>query len=159
MAFSIRFVSDPNHRVRFPRLQSCCNSWSLVKGSSPKVLARHVALITYINAPTRHPSLHTSTFARKFPTMSWSPLMHCFSLLVVSSLTFLSFMSSAQAICNGHAELCNRKYSNVTQIGAHDSAFVGMYLSRSSSHDLVVYRATGYHFNISLCFQGISWYL
>ncbi|KAL8674877.1 MAG: hypothetical protein Q9224_007486, partial [Gallowayella concinna] len=28
-------------------------------------------------------------------------------------------------LCNGHAELCSRKYSNITFIGAHDSAFVG----------------------------------
>jgi len=29
------------------------------------------------------------------------------------------------AACNGNAALCSRQYSNVTQIGAHDSAFVG----------------------------------
>lgn len=28
--------------------------------------------------------------------------------------------------CNGNPALCSRKYSNVTQIGAHDSAFVGV---------------------------------
>lgn len=27
--------------------------------------------------------------------------------------------------CNGNEALCSRKYSNVTQIGTHDSAFVG----------------------------------
>lgn len=26
--------------------------------------------------------------------------------------------------CNGHPEFCNRKYSNITQIGAHNSPFV-----------------------------------
>ena len=48
------------------------------------------------------------------------------------SLAFLFFTSSlyfvpgrAQTLCNGHAELCSRKYSNITTIGAHDSAFVG----------------------------------
>ncbi|KAI4117022.1 MAG: hypothetical protein LQ338_007624, partial [Usnochroma carphineum] len=30
-----------------------------------------------------------------------------------------------EPLCNGHAELCSRTYSNVTFIGAHDSAFVG----------------------------------
>lgn len=43
-------------------------------------------------------------------------------------LLFLStFFSSAfaQTACNGHAQLCNRKYSNVSQIGSHDSPFVG----------------------------------
>ncbi|TVY30504.1 PI-PLC X domain-containing protein [Lachnellula hyalina] len=29
------------------------------------------------------------------------------------------------AACNGNDALCSRKYSNITQIGAHDSAFVG----------------------------------
>ncbi|PSS27466.1 hypothetical protein M430DRAFT_46563 [Amorphotheca resinae ATCC 22711] len=28
--------------------------------------------------------------------------------------------------CNGNTALCSRQYSNVTQIGAHDSAFVGI---------------------------------
>jgi hypothetical protein len=28
--------------------------------------------------------------------------------------------------CNGNAALCSRSYSNVTQIGTHDSAFVGI---------------------------------
>ena len=48
------------------------------------------------------------------------------------SLAFLFFTSSlyfvpvrAQTLCNGYAELCSRKYSNITTIGAHDSAFVG----------------------------------
>ena len=41
-------------------------------------------------------------------------------------LSFLCFAPGrAQTICNGHAELCSRRYSNVTAIGAHDSAFVG----------------------------------
>ena len=31
----------------------------------------------------------------------------------------------AQTACNGNAALCDRQYSNVTQIGTHDSAFVG----------------------------------
>jgi hypothetical protein len=32
----------------------------------------------------------------------------------------------AAAGCNGNTAFCSRKYSNVTQIGAHDSAFVGV---------------------------------
>ena len=34
--------------------------------------------------------------------------------------------SQAQVGCNGHVELCDRKYSNITQIATHDSAFVGI---------------------------------
>lgn len=32
---------------------------------------------------------------------------------------------SAAAACNGHDQLCGRRYSNVTMIGTHNSAFVG----------------------------------
>lgn len=40
----------------------------------------------------------------------------------------ISFLlwSLAAAQCNGNTALCSRKYSNVTQIGTHDSAFVGV---------------------------------
>lgn len=33
--------------------------------------------------------------------------------------------SAASALCNGNAALCGRKYSDLTFIGTHDSAFVG----------------------------------
>ncbi|KAL3960738.1 hypothetical protein ACCO45_005855 [Purpureocillium lilacinum] len=33
--------------------------------------------------------------------------------------------SAAAATCNGHDELCGRRYSDVTLIGSHNSAFVG----------------------------------
>lgn len=35
----------------------------------------------------------------------------------------------AQTACNGNAALCDRKYSNVSQIGDHDSAFVGTFVT------------------------------
>jgi hypothetical protein len=41
----------------------------------------------------------------------------------------LSFFFAGSVIataCNGNAALCSRQYSNVTQIGTHDSAFVGI---------------------------------
>ncbi|RDW91108.1 hypothetical protein BP5796_02273 [Coleophoma crateriformis] len=42
------------------------------------------------------------------------------------ALSGLSCVAAASAIaCNGYEELCARKYSNITQIGTHDSAFVG----------------------------------
>ncbi|OBT61524.1 hypothetical protein VE03_09134 [Pseudogymnoascus sp. 23342-1-I1] len=41
------------------------------------------------------------------------------------SLLLLASLASSAAGCNGDARLCGRKYSNVTQIGAHNSAFVG----------------------------------
>jgi len=39
-------------------------------------------------------------------------------------LSFL-FAGLVASQCNGNTALCSRKYSNVTQIGTHDSAFVG----------------------------------
>ncbi len=38
-----------------------------------------------------------------------------------------SHISTPTAVaCNGNAALCSRAYSSVTQIGTHDSAFVGV---------------------------------
>lgn len=38
---------------------------------------------------------------------------------------FLALAGTALAACNGRDEYCGRQYSNITYIGAHDSAFVG----------------------------------
>lgn len=47
--------------------------------------------------------------------------------MLLNIITCFTLIASATAqICNGHAELCSRKYSNVTQVGTHDSAFVGV---------------------------------
>ena len=37
----------------------------------------------------------------------------------------LPLAASTFAACNGHEELCGKKYSEVTFVGSHDSAFVG----------------------------------
>ncbi|MCJ1460664.1 hypothetical protein MMC28_011046 [Mycoblastus sanguinarius] len=51
--------------------------------------------------------------------------MH-FPLLPILLLSSLSALPThAQTACNGHADLCSRQFSNITQIGTHDSAFVG----------------------------------
>lgn len=47
-----------------------------------------------------------------------------FSLLCLLLAT-IPTSTQAQTACNGHPALCDRQYSNVTQIGTHDSAFVG----------------------------------
>ncbi|KAL8751156.1 MAG: hypothetical protein Q9199_006615 [Rusavskia elegans] len=48
------------------------------------------------------------------------------SFMLLASLWYFNISTVfAQQLCNGHAELCSRKYSNITFIGAHDSAFVG----------------------------------
>lgn len=40
-------------------------------------------------------------------------------------LSIIVFIDVALAACNGHDELCDRKYSNITFAGTHNSAFVG----------------------------------
>lgn len=54
------------------------------------------------------------------PTMRRTP-----SFLAALALAGGAALTGA-ADCNGHAELCNRRYSNVTFVGSHDSAFVGI---------------------------------
>ncbi|RFU28536.1 hypothetical protein B7463_g7802, partial [Scytalidium lignicola] len=44
---------------------------------------------------------------------------------IITLLLFSSRLALAATVCNGHAEFCSRSYSNVSQIGSHDSAFVG----------------------------------
>lgn len=56
----------------------------------------------------------------------------------------LALAGTALAACNGRDEYCGRKYSNITYLGAHDSAFVGelpthnQYVSVSAQLDLGV---------------------
>lgn len=38
----------------------------------------------------------------------------------------LAAPTERQQECNGYAELCNRQYSNISFVGTHDSAFVGV---------------------------------
>ncbi|KAL8792035.1 MAG: hypothetical protein Q9195_005376 [Heterodermia aff. obscurata] len=62
-------------------------------------------------------------------------LTSCCSLLLANSIIAIATQIN-QALhrpriqpqngCNGHPELCTRSYSNITQIGAHESAFVGI---------------------------------
>lgn len=46
-------------------------------------------------------------------------------LNIVASFFLLASSVIAQT-CNGNAALCSKKYSNVTFVGTHDSAFVGI---------------------------------
>jgi hypothetical protein len=54
------------------------------------------------------------------------------------------FATAVLAACNGHDELCKRKYSDITFVGTHNSAFVGelpvhnQYISVAEQLDLGV---------------------
>ncbi|KAJ7131232.1 PLC-like phosphodiesterase [Mycena epipterygia] len=47
------------------------------------------------------------------------------TLLSAATLALAASIPVKRAtVCNGHAELCNRSYGNITFVGAHDSAFI-----------------------------------
>lgn len=47
------------------------------------------------------------------------------SAAIVQGLV-LDHLDRRATVCNGHAELCDRSYGNVTVVGAHDSYAVGV---------------------------------
>ncbi|WVQ96085.1 hypothetical protein IAU59_003186 [Kwoniella sp. CBS 9459] len=55
--------------------------------------------------------------------------------LLALSLTTPALVSAADT-CNGHAELCDRKYSNVTFIGAHNSYGAGDSIADNQNKDV-----------------------
>lgn len=62
------------------------------------------------------------------------------SLFFTSSVVGLTIPTKRAQLCNGHAELCDRKYGNVTFLGSHDSfAFSGnpFALARTQEVDLL----------------------
>lgn len=61
------------------------------------------------------------------------------TLLLLGTLTpsteaLPSSLSSRATACNGHAELCNKQYSNVTYIGTHNSYAIGNGLSNIAAN-------------------------
>jgi hypothetical protein len=51
--------------------------------------------------------------------------MASFTLSWATALLALAAPTLAQQVCNGQAAYCDRIWSNITQVGSHDSAFVG----------------------------------
>ncbi|KAI4214471.1 MAG: hypothetical protein LQ351_002888 [Letrouitia transgressa] len=51
-----------------------------------------------------------------------------------------------QAGCNGHKELCDRKYSNITHIATHGSAFVGIMPTENQNVDITAQLDAGIRF-------------
>ena len=57
------------------------------------------------------------------------PSLGYISLLLISAAFWpysWAVPTERQQVCNGYAELCNRQYSNISFVGTHDSAFVGI---------------------------------
>ncbi|KAJ8067369.1 hypothetical protein OCU04_004720 [Sclerotinia nivalis] len=53
---------------------------------------------------------------------------------------------TAAQVCNGYAELCGRKWSNISQIGTHDSAFVGDLPTQNQNIDVTAQLKAGVRF-------------
>jgi hypothetical protein len=84
------------------------------------------------------------------------------SIMLAFFLPVLAFAAGVFAInCNGNAALCDRLYSNVSFIGAHDSPFVGILLADNQYDSVATDLADGVRFftaqthdkngNIELC--------
>ena len=66
---------------------------------------------------------------------------------LLSVLTFLlSLVNAGAQVCNGHPEYCSRIYSNITQIGAHDSAFVGIFPTQNQHKSVADQLSMGIRF-------------
>ena len=69
----------------------------------------------------------------------------CATILATAIINFMEALTpmlvrihtQPQIGCNGHVELCDRKYSNITQIATHDSAFVGILPTDDQDVDVV----------------------
>lgn len=48
------------------------------------------------------------------------------SLLLSATVIHASPGARRATVCNGHAELCNRSFGNVTFVGSHDSYAIGV---------------------------------
>ena len=78
----------------------------------------------------------------------------CATILTTAIMNFLEEITpmlahvhtQAQVGCNGHVELCDRKYSNVTQIATHDSAFVGILPTDDQTIDVAAQLDAGVRF-------------
>lgn len=58
----------------------------------------------------------------------------------------MAVAQQASAPCNGHAEYCNRRYSNLTLVGSHNSAFVGTGPADNQETDVAAQLAQGVRF-------------
>lgn len=65
---------------------------------------------------------------------------------MASAMPHLASPSTARKACNGHSELCQRRYSNVSFVGSHNSAFVGEYAADNQNVSVEAQLAMGVRF-------------
>ncbi|KAF6223194.1 hypothetical protein HO133_000036 [Letharia lupina] len=78
----------------------------------------------------------------------------CTTILAIAIINFMEEITpmlvhlhtQAQVGCNGHVELCDRRYSNITQIATHDSAFVGILPTDDQDVDVTAQLDAGVRF-------------
>lgn len=70
-----------------------------------------------------------------------SYILPCLSLLSLCTIS-----TATQAACNGRPELCDRQYSNITHVGAHDSAFIGTLPQDNQDVDITAQLDAGIRF-------------
>ena len=95
------------------------------------------------------------TSVRIHTAINFLILTSCCSLLLINA--FIAIITQInqslhrprtqpQNGCNGHPELCTRRYSDITQIGAHESAFVGIMPFDNQNFDVTVQLDAGIRF-------------
>lgn len=70
------------------------------------------------------------------PLFPLSLLLLLLLLCTITPTTSTSTPYRRATICNGHSELCNRSYGNITFIGAHDSYAVGNSLADNQNKNI-----------------------
>lgn len=77
-----------------------------------------------------------------------TPTMRLLATLVLSlvGLELALAQQAPLAPCNGHAELCSRRYSNLTLVGSHNSAFTGTGPADNQETDVAAQLAQGVRF-------------
>lgn len=70
--------------------------------------------------------------------------MRSFVSLCLTAIVGLSTLASTA--CNGEDALCSRRYSNVTFVGAHDSAFFGPFVTENQNINVSAQLALGVRF-------------
>ncbi|PYH82946.1 PLC-like phosphodiesterase [Aspergillus uvarum CBS 121591] len=77
-------------------------------------------------------------------------------VLGLAATTSLVLPVLAQSTCNGQSAYCDRIYSNVTQVGAHDSPFVGPLLQQNQNIDVTEQLDLGIRFLQGQTHQSID---
>lgn len=94
----------------------------------------------YLNFEFLSAGLYCRSPPSPLQTLCLSPV----AMFPLHFIVFSFFTVAVWAACNGHDELCKRRYSEITFIGAHNSAFVGkqpsqnQYISVAEQLDLGV---------------------